>query len=135
MSWTIDIGPGGHPRMPNLPDRASVRGLPAPVRKLWERFDALARQHADLAAERARIEAVAIPEAEAAQHEHAVEAVRAGRPVELGPDPAALRERAQRLAVEADATEASTSLTMFSCRRRSRDSNSRATLVLATTSE
>jgi hypothetical protein len=103
MTWTIDIGPGGHVRPPRLPDVATVPGLAAPTRKLWARFDALARQHADLAAERARVEAVAIPEAEVAQREHAVEAVRAGRPVEFGPDPAALRERAQRLQVEADA--------------------------------
>jgi hypothetical protein len=103
-TWTITTGHGGHLMLPDLAERRRVEPVLSPAaKKSWARAEALTAQHADLAAERARLLNVEVPAAEQARHEHAVEAVRAGRQVEHAPTVAALRERADRLTVEADA--------------------------------
>jgi hypothetical protein len=91
-------------QLPNLPDREARKPLKlsTAANTAWDKFDGLAREYADVIAERHRVLDVEVPTTEAARREAAVEAVRAGKPIEHGPTLAALRERADRLAHEAD---------------------------------
>jgi hypothetical protein len=103
-SWEVTAGHGGYLAVPDLAGHEHLEGMLSPrARKAWARAEALLAQHADLTGEARRVLDVEVPAAEAARHEHAVAAVRAGEPGEHTPTVAALKERAERLTVEAGA--------------------------------